>query len=391
LVQDEVLSQPQLDMLLAMRSFHFGKLQSRPALISKFVVRYVSKTKEYVNVFEKLKDKNSFQRATALITQSVHILQIWAKNRLAIKAIHRHWKDIRKKKLDALDYRSATKIQNMIRVFLGWCIFLYGTYSYCYFYQDIVTLSCINTHHLSLLGIDILFTIYLLFSHSSYHYSTGKILMIKLAQAVYSKYKDPESDMIYWFNPRTEKSFWSKPTLLGDRDCGNPISLPHDDEQHVILCKICDPLDAKNALVFCDECDDLFCNDCYEVSHRPLAKKNHLKIPLTLCVQCDFQAGARYCLQCQDTFCDSCYKTVHRKGRLKLHVFDVCTEPCGVCHDRSAQWTRSENDNTGIVTHYCIPCYKVQHHLLSFSLSLFLLQSILRSILTSFCRFSYYV
>lgn len=239
LVEDKVLTQPQLDMLLAMRQFRFGKLTSRPALICKFVMRYVSKTKEYMSVFEKLKDKNSFQRATTLITQSVHVLQIWAKNRLAIKAIHRTWSVIRKRKLAGLDYRAANTIQNMIRSYLG------------------------------------------------------KIHIIKMAQAIYSKYKDPESDMVYWFNPRTERSFWSKPALLGDRDCGNPISLPHDDELHVILCKTCDPSNPKNALVYCDECDESMCNDCHEIAHRPHAKKSHLKIPLTLCVQCDFQAGAR--------------------------------------------------------------------------------------------------
>ena len=60
----------------------------------------------------------------------------------------------------------------------------------------------------------------------------------------------------------------------------------------------------------------------------------------------------------QGLFCDSCYKTVHRKGRLNLHVYDAYTEQCRVCSQRSAQWSRDENDGSGITINYCIVCYK---------------------------------
>ena len=119
----------------------------------------------------------------------------------------------------------------------------------------------------------------------------------------------------------------------------------------------------NGATIFCDDCenqkqDALYCQECFEVSHRSQAKRDHMKILLTLCVQCDFQAGTRFCVQCQDTFCDSCYKHVHRKGRLSLHIWDPYTQQCDVCGDRSAQWSRSENDGTGIVKHFCVVCYK---------------------------------
>jgi hypothetical protein len=301
------ISREQCIMTREVLHFHFGRQYGRPALICKFIFRYLAHTAEYKKSVGQLGKKNALALGEIEVTSAVATLQQWGRNRLGVKAVDREWRALRKRKLAAKADRAATVIQNMIRTFLG------------------------------------------------------RIHIMKMAQAIYTKYVDVDTGGVYWYNPRTKAAFWSKPGLLGTRDCGNPIQLPSPDEQHVVLCNTCDPAQeggCSGAQLFCDDCEDIFCMDCFEVSHRSANKRDHLRIQLTLCVQCDFQAGSRYCLQCKDTFCDACYKSIHRKGRLSLHVYDHYTEQCGVCGERSAQWSRNDNDGTGITTHYCIVCYK---------------------------------
>ena len=306
LINDGEITAEHVNIVNATDAFVYGRLIGRPALISKFVMSFISHTAEYKKGTSSLGSKSSYRLAEMNVSNAVDVLQIWALNRLAINRILSEWKILAARKIFRMRQFAATRINNLIRTYLG------------------------------------------------------NISIMKTAQSVYSKFIDAESGAIYWFNPRTQASFWIKPILLGSKDCGNPVTMPLPDEQFIVSCSLCDPDDdPKPATLFCDECNDVFCVDCHDISHKSQQKRDHLKILLTLCVQCDFQAGTRLCLQCKDVFCDNCYKTVHRKGRLKLHIFDSITAQCTVCNDRAAQWTRNENDGSGGDKDYCIPCYRV--------------------------------
>ena len=305
LVEDEVMTQQQIDMVLAINNFAYGRFTGRSALIAKFGMDYIALTPEYKKAAKELGKHASALLSEKLVTKSVSVLQVWARNRLAINRILHYWKQIAKRKINARRKKAAILIQNMIRVFLG------------------------------------------------------RVHIMRMAQTIYSKFFDEETGAAYWFNPRTEAAFWTKPTLLGSKDCGNPVSMPPADEQYIVLCSLCDPDDnPSSATVFCDECDAVYCPNCYRIAHKSAKMAVHKTIVLTLCVQCDFQAAARSCTQCKDFYCDNCYKTTHDKGRLKLHIYETCTQECKKCATRAAQWVYTPNDGKNPETFYCIPCVR---------------------------------
>ena len=310
LVQEGTMTQDQLQMVEKIIRFEYGRKSGRPALITKFCMTYIALSQDYKKAVLALGKKATSVEAESAVAKSVETLQNWARNRLGIKSILRQWKSIAARKIAAKRYKAATNINNMCRRFLG------------------------------------------------------KIHIMKIAQNTYSKFLDQESGAVYWFNPRTEKSFWTKPTMLGSKDCGNPVSMPHPDEQYIVLCSLCDPDDNPNsATTFCDECNDVYCPNCFKVAHKSARMSGHKTIPLTLCVQCDFQAASRRCIQCKDMYCDNCYKVAHARGRLKLHIFETCTQQCTGCHNRAAQWVYQSNDGRGIEQFYCIPCTRQNIHI----------------------------
>jgi hypothetical protein len=305
LVEDGVMSQEQIDMVLAINKFSYGRLTGRAALICRFTLQYIAITPEYKKGNNELGKKAADAIAEKLISSAVSVLQTWARNRIGINRILRDWKELAKQKIGKLRIKSAIYIQNMIRGFLG------------------------------------------------------KVRIMRIAQGIYSKYLDEESNAVYWFNPRTEAAFWKKPKLLGTKDCGNPVSMPPADEQFVVMCCLCDPdNNPKSATLFCDDCDDVYCPDCFRIAHKSARMAVHKMIPLTLCVQCDFQAASRNCVQCKDFYCDNCFKTTHARGRLRLHIYEMCTQQCLSCDARAAQWTYHPNDGTALESFYCIPCIR---------------------------------
>jgi len=311
LIEDAIMSQEQIDMIEAINDFSYGRYTGRSALISKFCMTYITLSQDYKKVVLVLGKKASQVEAERLVGKSLDTLQRWALNRLCIKRIRRQWQKNGARKVFNQRYKAATLINAMIKSFLG------------------------------------------------------RIHIMKMAQSIYSKFLDQESGGVYWFNPRTERAFWTKPVLLGTKDCGNPVSMPHADEQYIVLCSLCDPDDNPNsATTFCDECDDVFCPACYKVSHKSAKMAGHKTIPLTLCVQCDFQAASRRCVQCKDVYCDNCYKVSHSKGRLKLHIYNTCTQQCQECDSRAAQWTYHPNDGQVFQEgYYCIPCTRTKAYL----------------------------
>jgi len=311
LIEDGAMSQEQIDMIESINNFSYGRYTGRPALISKFCMDYIALSADYKKVVLILGKKASQMESEKLVSTSLATLQIWAKNRVGIKRIRQQWHKNGLNKVFKQRYKAATLINAMVKSFLG------------------------------------------------------RIHIMKMAQNIYSKFLDQESGAVYWFNPRTERAFWTKPILLGSKDCGNPVSMPHSDEQYIVLCSLCDPDDNPNsATTFCDECDDVYCPNCYKVAHKSAKMAGHKTIPLTLCVQCDFQAASRRCVQCKDVYCDNCYKVSHAKGRLKLHIYQTCTQQCQACDDRAAQWTYHPNNGEVFEEgYYCVPCTRTKANL----------------------------
>lgn len=283
-----------------MNSFRYGRLRGKPALAVKFIFYYIFTSIEYPKVVVNLKSKGSLRLAKSILENKGIKLVFWFRNRLGIKRMARVSKATKLRKLNEIKRIAANNIQSFIKGFLG------------------------------------------------------RRFLMRMAQTMYTKYIDGESQMPYWFNPRTGKAFWTKPTLLGPFDCGLPVPMPNIDEQFLVPCSSC--ADATSTF-FCNECNDTMCGPCFLLLHKSAKKAHHVNIDLTNCIQCDFQAGTRYCVNCEDSYCDECNKFVHSKGRLRLHIQTWGHDPCQSCDNRGSKWNVN-NPIEATNTKFCIPCYK---------------------------------
>lgn len=332
---------PVDDKMMAVMGYQFGSLRGRPALIAHFVHQYIGTLPEYERAMEYLGKKSARELAEAVIAQAIATIQGFVRNRAFIRQTIDDMRRRKQAKIDHKIYVAAARIQSVVKGFLG------------------------------------------------------RRLITRMAQTLYSKYVDGETEREYWFNPRTNNSFWVKPKLLGKYDCGTAIRMPKEDELFSVMCSNCEVV---HGTCFCETCDHPYCTPCFATLHRTGTRKTHLHILIDNCVQCEFQIGTRYCNTCKDLFCDSCYQYMHRAGRLRFHAFERFAAPCDVCNKRTARWkehghvtlnssevsvrskihrqgtsslsSAASSKNTSIQSMYnsrykiklwCTVCYKVEH------------------------------
>jgi len=284
-------------------SYRFGRLSGRGSIVTKLTYEFVKEYPDYRKIEILLRDKAANRVSTKIIMSAQQKIRNWIRVRLGLK---------RMAKVKRLKLANVMKVKKDDAARM-----IQGTFK-------------------------------------SY---MGKKILTKLAQSIYTKYIDQESFQPYWFNPRTNKSFWKKPFLLGKADCGIPTTLPLPDEEFAANCLNCERERASN---FCDECNEIYCINCYNKLHAKGARRLHNAIPIDTCIQCIFQVGSKFCISCGDSYCDTCYKHIHLKGRLRLHIFDWNCDPCVRCDIRAAQWSK-EDSYLGRTLLMCIPCYKEEY------------------------------
>lgn len=173
------------------------------------------------------------------------------------------------------------------------------------------------------------------------------------AQQVYFKYIDASSPHHYWYNSRTGASFWTKPVLLRNLDCGFPVQLPVDDALFIIYCSVCEQ---KTMQCMCDDCDEIMCDVCFYKTHKTGQRKMHERIPIPSCVRCEFQVGTKMCLFCNDSYCDTCYDFEHRKASFRFHSYKWLTDVCSICSKHSAQWVVCRSETEYFDQFWCTFC-----------------------------------
>eukprot|EP01031_Cornospumella_fuschlensis_P030603 gene30603-36977_t len=280
--QQQKLSTAVLDpSMQKVVQFRYGSLSGRAALISKFVSSFISTLPEYAKVLEHLGPKAAQEQANTTIGSAVRVLHIFVKNRLFITQTRRDIVNYKKAKLREKEVAAVKKIQRVARGYLG------------------------------------------------------RRFIQKMAQHLYSKYVDGETETEYWFNPRTQTSYWTKPRLLGELDCGPAVRMPTPDETFTIFCTNCEK---NHATCYCQQCNGPYCTPCYASIHRTGTRKAHQHLLVDNCVQCEFQVAAVLCQTCGDLFCDSCFNHMHKSGRLRYHAFERYATRCDSCQKRSARW-----------------------------------------------------
>eukprot|EP00981_Chlorochromonas_danica_P008642 scaffold2263_cov187-Ochromonas_danica.AAC.8 len=269
---------PLRDKVIA---FRFGSLTDRPALICKFVDSFITTLPDYPRVLEYLGRKSAKELGEFMISRAISVLQQFVQNRLFIRKITKILAQMKQEKIKQKLHRSAGLIQGMVKGFLG------------------------------------------------------RKMIRKMAQTLYNKYVDGETEREYWHNPRTDKSFWVKPSLLGQFDCGTAVRMPPPDELFSVMCNNCERI---HATCYCEQCDLPYCTQCFAIVHRTGQRKQHVHLLMDNCVQCEFQIGTRFCNTCNDLFCDSCFSYLHRAGRLRFHANERYCAACDDCGQRAARW-----------------------------------------------------
>ena len=151
---------------------------------------------------------------------------------------------------------------------------------------------------------------------------------------------------------------WTKPNIFGQSDVDQPSLLPSKGNEYVILCVNCNDREAQS---ICNECDDVFCNKCFESLHTKGHRSKHARNPIPHCVVCHYQMASHVCGSCtaqkKITFmtCDVCHKNVHA-GVKRPHKWTWLTMPCVECQDYAARWRCTDCDDL-----YCTDCVSRVH------------------------------
>ncbi|KAJ0409057.1 hypothetical protein P43SY_002191 [Pythium insidiosum] len=99
-----------------------------------------------------------------------------------------------------------------------------------------------------------------------------------------------------------------------------------DEEDEDRLCVECEEADALRR---CDQCQDVYCDECFEKLHRASAKreKHTWKAMGSMrCIECEKMKATRWCFVCEDPYCLGCFNIIHSKGNKAQHEWtDMAT------------------------------------------------------------------
>ncbi|EGZ17482.1 hypothetical protein PHYSODRAFT_500042 [Phytophthora sojae] len=98
-----------------------------------------------------------------------------------------------------------------------------------------------------------------------------------------------------------------------------------DDEDEDKLCVECEEEDARRQ---CAQCEDVFCDACYEKLHHSAKREKHTwkAIGSLRCIECEKMRATRWCSVCEDPYCLGCFTIIHSKGNKATHQWtDMAT------------------------------------------------------------------
>ena len=83
---------------------------------------------------------------------------------------------------------------------------------------------------------------------------------------------------------------------------------------------ICQECEKRSAVIKCGECEDFFCQECFNSLHATGNRRGHLTedVEQLVCSVCDMKVGTCQCVQCGAFYCDSCFQSTH-SARSELH------------------------------------------------------------------------
>jgi hypothetical protein len=90
----------------------------------------------------------------------------------------------------------------------------------------------------------------------------------------------------------------------------------------LMKCVECPDEAKKDAVLYCDNCQDLFCQGCFDRLHSKGRRQHHRRtwVELGVCTECNETLALFHCVQCQDAYCRECFQEWHTRGGRRNHV-----------------------------------------------------------------------
>lgn len=110
------------------------------------------------------------------------------------------------------------------------------------------------------------------------------------------------------------------------RDVVNNFGVARDIEVSqtaaLVECVECVEGKKNTAVLYCDVCQDLFCQTCFDRLHSKGRRREHKRtwVELGHCIECEENLATYHCVQCQDAFCQECFQEWHVRGGRRNHV-----------------------------------------------------------------------
>lgn len=78
----------------------------------------------------------------------------------------------------------------------------------------------------------------------------------------------------------------------------------------------------KDAVLFCDQCKDFFCQGCFDRLHSRGRRQNHRRtwVEMGMCAECEDEIAIFHCVQCADLYCRFCFQEWHVRGGRRNHI-----------------------------------------------------------------------
>jgi hypothetical protein len=107
------------------------------------------------------------------------------------------------------------------------------------------------------------------------------------------------------------------------RDLVGQFEMAKEEEsKRVMKMKVCVQCDHKDAVLFCDQCRDFFCQGCFDRLHSRGRRQNHRRtwVEMGMCAECQESIALFHCVQCADLYCRDCYSEWHVRGGRRNHI-----------------------------------------------------------------------
>lgn len=107
------------------------------------------------------------------------------------------------------------------------------------------------------------------------------------------------------------------------RDLVNQFAQTKAEETNKIgRMKVCVECDQQDAVLFCDQCKDFFCQSCFDKLHSRGRRMHHRRtwVEMGMCSECQESIALFHCVQCADMYCRDCYQDWHVRGGRRNHI-----------------------------------------------------------------------